>query len=76
MDQAAVAVENTKTWRQRVSDGPHRLIDGPQRAEVSPDWRGHRAAELGCGDRADVKGGHVGESHRGVGVQRERANIL
>jgi len=69
VDQAVVAVENTKTWRQRVSDGP-------QRAEVSPDWPGHRAAELGCGDRADVKGGHVGESHRGVGVQRERANIL
>ncbi len=47
-----------------------------QRVDVSPEWRGHRAAELGCGDRADAKDGHVGESHRGVGVQRERANIL
>jgi len=41
--------------------GPLRLLGVRlQRVDVSPEWRGHRAAELGCGDRADAKGGHVG----------------
>jgi hypothetical protein len=49
VDQAAVAVENTKTGRQRVSGGLLRLFGGPQRVDVSPDWRRHRAANVSFG---------------------------